>query len=284
MIKNEHIKSIKPLNGHVLLTIYPQSRMKLSQFVFKLEDSDYNGAFYNEKGYLELNNLSAVKKFLEVNAKHLSEELRQSILEEAQNYFNDTNHSSTNNRRLSFFHTHQEKIPLTRLENMKEWFKEYCPRGRVPLVMDAFNDVFAILFPPSQRKKLPNNLLYEVFQSDGKIEIESLKAIIGKAWSEFSQFQIFVSKAMNYPGNNLKRIATNPEILGQGWDILNKEKFMLALQNWLHSILDTKINPVNQQELSLEELEKLQTKVKFIQEAFNQLREEALINTNALTL
>lgn len=45
MINNELIKSIKPFNGHVLLTIYPGSRMKLSLFAFKLDKTEYGNAF-----------------------------------------------------------------------------------------------------------------------------------------------------------------------------------------------------------------------------------------------
>ncbi|EHL31598.1 hypothetical protein [Legionella drancourtii] len=284
MINNELIKSIKPFNGHVLLTIYPGSRMKLSLFAFKLDKTEYGNAFYSEKGYLELHSIEAVKKFLNVNSSHLNEALRQSILEDAQLYFNNPHSNNTENRRLSFFHATQEKIPLTKLQHMSEWVKKYYPPHQLPPLMDAFNNVFSILLPAVKRKKLPNSPFFEVFELEGTIKIDSLTNVIGKAWSDFYKFQLLVHTAVNFPGNDLKKIAMNPQSLGKEWDLLNKEKFISVLEHWLQSILDTKINPVDDQELSAEELDKLQKEVKFIQDAFHELKNEPVTSTYNLSL
>ncbi|WP_298623803.1 hypothetical protein [uncultured Legionella sp.] len=64
MLKNELIKSIKSYNGHILLTIYPQSQMKLSRFVFVLDEDEFCDAFYDSKGYLELYTMDAVRGVL----------------------------------------------------------------------------------------------------------------------------------------------------------------------------------------------------------------------------
>ena len=103
----------------------------------------------------------------------------------------------------------------------------------------------------------------------------SLKDKIGKAWLQFYTFHFVVFNAATYPGNDLKKMAAHPDQINlPGWDILNKEKFTSVLQEWLHSILDTKINPVDQQPLSEKDLEKLKIQIEFIDEAFDKLPKE----------
>ena len=272
--ENDHIKSIKSYNNHLLITVHPQSIPKLVGIFRELDPLEFCGAFYQAKGYLELYSYEAVEKFIKVNSpRYLSAELQRNIREIAQHHFNNPQLAQVNNRRLSFFHAQQEKIPLVKLEKMKEWVKDYYPSGRGPLVMDAFHNVFMILFPRDKRLKLYGG--YQTFESAGKIEIESLKDKIGKAWLQFYTFHFVVFKAATYSINDFKKMAAHPDLIDlPGWDILNKEKFTLVLQEWLQSILDTKINPVDDQPLSEKDLEKLKIQIEFIEEAFDKLPKE----------
>lgn len=272
MIKNELIKSLKSYNGHILLTIIPAATMKLSRFAFELEENEYCDAFYNTKGYLELYTLESVRKFLGANERHLNADLRQSILEDAENHFKNPEAANTENRRMSFFHQTKEKVPLSKLENLKDWLKKFHNLHEIPNMRDAFNEVFLVLFPHSKRQQKQGSPFFEVFEQGGRIEIESVSKVIGKAWADYYQFIDVANRAIAYPGNNLKKLAKEPEKLGSSWDILNKESFIKPLSDWLQTILTSKINPVDNQILCLEDLEKLQKHINFIQETFETLQ------------
>ncbi|WP_298626109.1 hypothetical protein, partial [uncultured Legionella sp.] len=77
---------------------------------------------------------------------------------------------------------------------------------------------------------------------------------------------------ISYPANNLKKLAAQPENINCNWDILNKERFAEPLLDWIHSILESKINPVDNERLNEEDLEKLQNHTNYIFDAFEHLK------------
>ncbi len=60
---------------------------------------------------------------------------------------------NTINRRLSFFHQEQEKIPLEKLNHLIVWMsKFYAPYGKTPNVKHAFDQFFLRLLPHCKQK------------------------------------------------------------------------------------------------------------------------------------
>lgn len=276
LIENKQIESIGKLdNGHILLVVKEESRMQLTSFRFD-DNIKYTDAFYMAKGWLELHDMASLKIFLNVNKRHLSEELSKNILQEAEKLILDPNASIPLYPRLSLFQKTQEKIPLKRLHKIKCWSETFYNSKKWDTSLSSiFSDIFMIIFPPEKWEKIPGSPFVSVFESEGNILVQPAKDQIGTAYKQLYDFLVICGSVAAYPSypDSFPQLAREPEVLGKKWDVLNDDDSCLQiLADWVKQIIISRINPLYDTSLSDASVERLQNKLKIILQAIDELK------------
>ena len=274
MIDNEHIKSIGRLeNGRFMLTVEKKSIIKLSLFALE-DDIEFNDILYKSEGKLELFNIKSVKIFLDVNKRHLSEELRTSILRDAEGTLPVERVLKTSLAKMSLFQQTEQRIPLARLEVVKIWVDQFLNLKHMnDFLPTLFSDIFIILIPYEKREKVPGSPLYKAMEQNGEILIHPLQEQIGLAYKKYHDFMAACITLKSW-SHNLGKIAKEPENLGRNWTLLEEgnEDFLKSLIDWLQAILSKGQNPIDATELKQSEIERLNVKCEVLLRAYEMLK------------